>query len=144
MFFLPPSLIKFLIFSDLKQRNKNQWPYASFIPSLAVNMFRGRSKSGSKAGKGKGKARPRDPSPVESSHDSCNGDEINSATTCENSAECGTVVTPWRCPQWWGSFQCHTSVKFLHQRKKIEITTNLTDVQQDMMAIPIRYRSRPS
>ena len=26
MFFLPPSLFRFWIFSDLKQRNKNQWP----------------------------------------------------------------------------------------------------------------------
>ena len=26
MFFLPPSLFRFSIFSDLKQRNKNQWP----------------------------------------------------------------------------------------------------------------------
>ena len=29
--FLPPSLIRFWIFSDLKQRNKNQWPYAGDI-----------------------------------------------------------------------------------------------------------------
>ena len=26
MFFLPPSLIRFWIFSDLKQRNKSKWP----------------------------------------------------------------------------------------------------------------------
>ena len=25
-FFLPPSLIRFWIISDLKQRNKNKWP----------------------------------------------------------------------------------------------------------------------
>ena len=28
-FFLPPSLIRFWIFSDLEQRNKTQWPYSS-------------------------------------------------------------------------------------------------------------------
>ena len=66
--------------------------YASLISSLAVNMVRGRSKSGSKAGKSKGKARPRDPNPVESSNDTSNDDEIISAATSENSAECGTVV----------------------------------------------------
>ena len=39
-----------------------------------------------------------------------NDDEIITAATSENSAECGTVVTGWRCSQWRGSFQCHSSV----------------------------------
>ena len=62
-------------------------------------MIRGKSKSGSKAGKGKGKTRARKPNRVESNHDSSNDDTIISAATSENSAEYGTVVTAWRCPQ---------------------------------------------
>ena len=34
MFFLPPSLFRFSIFSDLKQRNKNQWPKPDNLTQL--------------------------------------------------------------------------------------------------------------
>ena len=40
MFFLPPSLIRFCFFSDLKQRNKSQWPNKwVYHISLMVNLY---------------------------------------------------------------------------------------------------------